>query len=174
MFKAVCKRSIRALNTKLWDPKAGFYFSYDMCAHQLIPIKVVGGLMPLFAGACSTEQATRLVHHLEHSFVKGPDWKLCPSCAADEPSFDPLRYWRGPVWVNVNWMLSHGLRRYSFTAQADRVRRDTMGLIETYGMFEYFDPRPTNAGGTASGLGGDVFSWTAALYLDFARNDALV
>ncbi len=166
------RRSIAALNTKLWDAKSGFYYSYDLRAKQRIPIKVVGGLMPLFAGACSPEQAQHLVRHLETDFVAGPDWRLCPSCAANEALFDPLRYWRGPVWVNVNWMLHHGLRHYGFAAQAERVRRDTIGLIETHGMYEYFDPRPTNAGGATHGLGADAFSWTASLYLDFINNTA--
>ena len=48
-----------------------------------------------------------------------------------------------------------------------------MGLIESYGMYEYFDPRPVNAGGVAHGLGADAFSWTAALYLDLIHNDKL-
>jgi glycogen debranching enzyme len=168
------RRSIAALNAKLWDPAAGCYFSHDLRTGRSIPIKVVGGLMPLFAGACSPEQARSLVHQLEHSFVPGPDWNLCPSCAADEAAFDPVRYWRGPVWVNLNWMLHHGLRRYGFAAQAARVRETTLRLIERHGMFEYFDPRPVSAGGSDHGLGADAYSWTAALYLDFVRNDTLL
>ena len=155
---------------KLWDERSGFYYSYDMKARAPIPIKVSAGLLPLFAGICTPDQARRLEHHLLHSFVKGPEWLLCPSTAADEPTFDPVRYWRGPVWVNVNWMLYHGLRRYGLEASAGRVRAQTLGAIERHGMYEYFDSRPAEEGGAAHGLGADCFSWTAAMYLDFVRN----
>jgi len=165
------RKAIAAMNAKLWDPVSGFYYSYDLKTNRLIPIKVVGGLMPLFAGVCAPAQAERLVQHLETTFVGGADWTLCPSCAAAEPSFDPVRYWRGPVWVNLNWMLHHGLRRYGFAEQAARVRTGTIALIERYGMFEYFDPRPVAAGGADHGLGADAYSWTASLYLDFVLNE---
>ena len=29
----------------------------------------------------------------------------------DDPSLDPIRYWRGPVWVLVNWLVADGLLR---------------------------------------------------------------
>ena len=41
-----------------------------------------------------------------------------------------------------------------------RIISDTQHLIESYGMAEYFDPH------NGLGLGGDDFSWTAAIYLE--------
>jgi len=38
--------------------------------------------------------------------------------------------------------------------------------VERTGFYEYFDPRAEKADGDR-GLGGNYFSWTAALYLDF-------
>ena len=32
-----------------------------------------------------------------------------PSTAPDDPRFEPRRYWRGPVWAMVNWMIAEGL-----------------------------------------------------------------
>jgi glycogen debranching enzyme len=86
----------------------------------------------------------------------------------DEPMFDPVKYWRGPVWVNVNWMLHHGLLRAGKHELAARVRDDTLALLERHGFWEYFDPRPA-AAGRSGGLGTDGFSWSAALALDFLR-----
>ena len=85
--------------------------------------------------------------------------------AFDEPAFDPVKYWRGPIWVNMNWMIHHGLRRYGRDDLAERVKADTLHLLETVGMFEYFDARPADAGGVNHGLGTDHFSWSAALLL---------
>ena len=45
-----------------------------------------------------------------------------------------------------------------------RVRADTAALIERSGFYEAFDP--TNGAPT----GGDTFSWTAAIWLAWARS----
>ena len=36
------------------------------------------------------------------------------SLAADEPGFQPTRYWRGPIWPILNWVLQRGLDRYGY------------------------------------------------------------
>jgi glycogen debranching enzyme len=164
------ERAIASMNRKLWDPTRGFYYPYDLRAKRLIRIKTNSGFMPLFAGVCDEKQAARLAHHLEHSFAQGPDWRLCASTAADESSFQPIKYWRGPVWVNTNWLLWHGLRRYGLERQAERVKKDTFACLEEFGLYEYFDPRPGAAGRARHGLGADRFSWSAALALDWLEN----
>ncbi len=164
------KKTIAAINSKLWNNESGFYFAYDLKNNKSIPIKTSSGFMPLFAGICNDEQVTRLVDHLTSTFVKNDKWKLCPSTAADEESFNAVKYWRGPVWINVNWMLYHGLLRYGKNEIAKKVKNDSLYLMENIGMYEYFDPQPEDEGGTTKGLGADAFSWSAALYLDFLNN----
>ncbi|MEO6001832.1 MAG: trehalase family glycosidase [Opitutus sp.] len=158
-----------AINTKLWDADAGFYFSFDLRNRKRIRLKTSSGFMPLFAGICSSDQRDRLADHLTRSFTTSANGKLCTSTAVDESAFDPVKYWRGPIWINVNWMLYHGLRRHGLTLLAERVKRETLELLETRGMWEYFDPR-TTADGTGVGLGTDAFSWSAALALDLIWN----
>lgn len=161
-----------AINKKLWNEEAGFYFSYNLKTQQQIKIKTSAGFLPMFAGICNKGQAEKLGQQLTNNFISNNNWRLCPSTAADEPAFDALRYWRGPVWVNVNWMIYHGLLKYGYEALAKRMKADTISLIEEFGMYEYFDPRPQaiNHNETKAGLGADSFSWTAAIYLDFLNN----
>ncbi len=161
-------QAITAINRKLWDPVTGFYYAYDLRNRRRIPIKTSSGFMPLFAGICDAVQARSLAGHLEKSFTRGAGWRLCASTAVDEPAFEPVKYWRGPVWINLNWMLHHGLRRAGYGELAARVRTDALELIETAGFYEYFDARP----GATGGLGADRFSWSAALTLDFLENSA--
>jgi hypothetical protein len=75
------------------------------------------------------------------------------------------------VWVNVNWMLHHGLRQAGLDDLAERVRSDTLRVLGAAGRWEYFDPRP-GIDPSALGLGTDEFSWSAALALDFQCNPA--
>jgi alpha,alpha-trehalase len=70
-----------------------------------------------------------------------------------------VRYWRGPIWAVVNWMIADGFAQSAQADAAARIRADMLTLIETAGFSEYFDPKDGN------GAGGGAFSWTAAIYL---------
>lgn len=79
--------------------------------------------------------------------------------------FSPVRYWRGPVWINLDWLLMRGFERYGFREQAERLRRAIVGLVQNAGFYEYFDPI------SGRGHGSNLFSWTAALLLDVLTNE---
>ena len=92
----------------------------------------------------------------------GSDWQRRLSLASTlpgEPGFEPKRYWRGPVWAVINWMIAEGLARHGQDALAARLRRVTATAIARGGFAEYFDPM------TGAPLGGDAFSWTASIAL---------
>jgi meiotically up-regulated gene 157 (Mug157) protein len=68
------------------------------------------------------------------------------------------------VWINLNWMLAHGLTRYGYTLNADSLRRELLQLPIRFGFHEYFDSF------TGKGYGSDNFSWTAALFVDLVQD----
>jgi glycogen debranching enzyme len=83
--------------------------------------------------------------------------------AQNDPSFTPTNFWRGPVWVNLNWMAVRALQRYGFDAEAADLRARTLSLVaRTPTPYEYYNPR------TGDGLGSPNYGWTAALYIDLA------
>ena len=83
--------------------------------------------------------------------------------AKTEPTWEPRRYWRGPVWIIMNWFIMEGLERYGYDDLAEIIRQDTLGLIETAGFREYYDARD------GSGCGSVDFSWSAALALEMSK-----
>jgi hypothetical protein len=151
-------KSEKALE-KLWDEYAGQYWSRDFITHRPLKNPSIATLMPLYAGCITKERAAKLVKLLEHDTKFGPAYPV-PSVPLDSPDFDPDRYWQGPTWVNTNWLIIDGLKRYGFTEHASALRETTLEMVGRGGMAEYFDPN------TAEPLGADGFSWTAALTLD--------
>ena len=67
----------------------------------------------------------------------------------------------------MNWIIYKGLKRYQEFDLADRIKKDSIELVEKCGFYEYFDPRRDQYKTKPQGLGGANFSWTAALILDF-------
>lgn len=163
-------KSISAMNAKLFDPSVGAYTHYDLRNNKPISFVSSSSFAPLFCGAPSIEKAALLKQTLINKFG-GEDNYLCASFDPSNTRFDPKKYWRGPVWINLNWILFHGLKRYNFFALANQIKQDSLSLIEKEGFYEYFDPRKTNPESQKRGYGGNNFSWSAALLIDFLHQE---
>jgi len=157
----------RAFNGKLWDDEEGLYFAYDARHHQLVRENGVATFAALYAGLADRAQAEVLVGaHLENAEEYAPDGHsrfLVPSQAKNNYFFEPRRYWRGPVWILINWMVMQGLERYGYADLAERVRRDSLTLMRSAGFYEYYDPRDGSPAGASD------FSWSAALALEMVE-----
>jgi glycogen debranching enzyme len=81
----------------------------------------------------------------------------------DASQFDEDRYWKGPTWLNTNWMVVNGLRVYEQHAVADDLTERTLDMVDRAGFYEYFSPL------SGEGYGAPDFSWTAALVVDLVR-----
>jgi glycogen debranching enzyme len=157
-----------SFNNRFWNENAGLYYDYDMRAGKPIPINTASTFLSLFAGLPSKEQAQRLIEeHLLNPIEYAPNGEVrrwVTTTAKTEPTWEPRRYWRGPVWIIMNWFIIDGVRRYGYDDLADIIRRDTLSLIESAGFREYYDARD------GSGCGSDDFSWSAALTLELSTN----
>ena len=71
--------------------------------------------------------------------------------------YESQRYWRGPVWLHINWMIALGAAQNGRLDLAEKVRASSIECLRASGFWEYFDAD------TADGCGGDDFSWTAAV-----------
>ncbi len=159
------QQSLRSFREKCWNEELGMFVPYDLRGEKQIKAKEIGGLTPLFAGIPSQDQASKMNAYLEELHQRG--YYLTPSYDVDSPLYDSKRYWRGPIWPHMNWMLHHGLKDYGFGQTAEWVKADTFELIEKLGFFEYFEPEKAIAQGLSRGYGGDLFSWTASSIIDF-------
>lgn len=158
---ARAERLTAALVDRLWDPAEGMFFCRDVLGGGPIPERGVSGLVPLILPALPADTAAALVRTLRGPhFELGGAARLVPSYDLTGHAFDPHRYWRGPAWFNVNWLLERGLRLHGEHAEADALRRSMLVTAEKSGFAEYVDPY------TGAACGARGFSWTAALTLD--------
>jgi glycogen debranching enzyme len=155
---------------RFWDEEQGLFYDYDLRRQRLIHVSTGMIFLPLYAGLASRQQAERLVrehfHNPEHYAVDEVVRYRLTSASKSLPSWDSRRYWRGPVWILLNWLVSEGMRDYGYVSEAQALRSDALQLMAKSGFREYYDARD------GSGCGSESFSWSAALAIEWlqARN----
>ena len=147
---------------KLWSDRHGQYLCYDRAAGALIDSPSVGGILPVFAGLAQ-ERVTPLVKRLE-ALASRARFSV-PSHDPGDARFDAKRYWRGPVWLIVNYMIYDGLKAAGEEEMAAKIMASSLALINESGFAEYYDPQ------TGAPCGGGRFTWTAAMVLEFLAQD---
>lgn len=148
--------------TWLWNEQLGAYCSRDIVTRASSNFITSASFLSFYAGLRDEARDRRLLEHLERMSRRVS--YLVPSLDPDDPGFDSIRYWRGPVWFIVNFMIGVGLSEAGHSEWGDRVQRDTNKLAQVSGLYEYYCAK------TGRGVGGDDFSWTAAMWLHWARN----
>lgn len=141
----------------LWHEEAGAYCSRDATTGQSSALVTNASFLAFYAGVGSSAQRARLIAGLDRLTQSATF--LLPSLEAGSRAYDHKRYWRGPVWLVVSYMVARGLAEAGQNAWAERIRDDSRKLIEQSGFYESFSPED------GSGSGGPDFSWTAAMWL---------
>jgi glycogen debranching enzyme len=157
-FHDAAARIHAALLERLWDGER--FRPRDLRAGRLIEDRTILSLGPLLDPDLPADVLRAVVAELESPHFRSEGGLGVASSDLLAPEFDRRRYWRGPVWASLNWLLARGLRWHGLTDRAGALERTTLALVEAAGMREYFDPL------TGEGLGSDDFSWTAAVVTD--------
>jgi hypothetical protein len=149
----------RVAFAELWDEPTGQYYSRARTTGRLIKLPTVATFLTLLAHLPSGAHEERLLALLGDESRFWPRHPV-PSVPIDARQFDADRYWRGPTWINTNWLVVEGLRRTGHPDVASELRRRTLDLVAHSGFAEYFSALD------GEGYGAPEFSWTAALVLD--------
>ncbi|MEY3702589.1 MAG: hypothetical protein RLZZ561_209 [Pseudomonadota bacterium] len=141
----------------LWNEDVGAYCSRDATTGESSSLVTNASFLAFYADVGSKTQRARLLKALERITTTAN--YLLPSLEAGSRDYDHKRYWRGPIWLVVSYMVAQGLAEAGHLEWAERIRTDSAKLIEKSGFYESFSPE------TGDGSGGPDFSWTAAMWL---------
>lgn len=170
-----------ALQRYAWDEDAG-YFGYVLHDEQGDPCGLLrdengvnfnrglGGMSPLFAGACTPQQRDLFWARLQD---EAHFWTGCGISTVDRqaPYYRRDGYWNGAVWMPYQWIffkaaLDAGLGDFAF-----RIARNALDLWQgecdrTYHCFEHFMIESRRGAGwhQFGGLSAPVVHWFAAYY----------
>jgi len=157
-FTALALKAERAILTKCYDPEVGAFFDLATAREHPVRVLTITSLMPVLQKTIEPSVLERLVkRHITNPKEFWLPYPL-PSVAASEPSFDPAMsnglLWRGPTWLNTNWLIYKGLKFHGYHDLADRIRQSSLELVLKSGFWECFNPY------TGEGYGADNFGWS--------------
>lgn len=140
-FQSVYEKVKDKINMLCWSEKDGLY--YDRLFNgELTGVASPSSFLPMFAGICSQEQADSMVKVLldEQRF-----WTAMPvpSMPKDSEFYD-IDMWRGCSWLNINYFLMLGLKKYGYNELAEELKNRTLSAVnkwyeETGNLFEFYD-----------------------------------
>lgn len=142
----------------LWNPDVRAYTAFDPHLEAHSGSVTSASFLHCYAGVLDRTEHAHSIDHLRR-FARRVKF-LLPSFDPQADGFDARKYWKGPVWHIINYLVAKGLHECGEERLALRIERDTLTLSEKTGLFEYYDPE------TGEGLGGKTFTWSAAVYLD--------
>ena len=154
-----------AIDAEMWCDELGVYVDIDRTTGDQICLPVAGGLTPVLL-ELPAERIGAVVRAVRDTFaVTDPETsaRVIPTVPVDHVAFEADRYWRGPAWVNIMWLLVRGLRRAGESMLADDIRAGVLTLVDRSGCAEYYNPLNGEPRGASD------FSWTAALTLDLLQ-----
>jgi hypothetical protein len=167
----------KGIQDHLWDASMKAYRNYDVVKGGLTSKDIslnLGAFSPIYASVPGVAQLEEMLSVLTSNHFATVDeiksGKVWPFVTFDrqDPNFKSTNYWRGPVWINMNWIFYKGLKLYSNQSEAAKelavvVKKATIDLSLQTGLWEYFDCFDS------SGHGTDDFSWSAALLIDLVN-----
>ncbi len=136
-------RQCELINKYMWNDEQKLYMDYDSSGGKQNILLSNAGFLPLLCGAASREQAGEMIKHLNNPDTFGTAIPIA-TLAKSEDSYNDKDMWRGPMWVNLNWLIIRGLQRYGYVDYVQSIRHKTMQVIERYyqrygTFFEYYD-----------------------------------
>jgi hypothetical protein len=163
-YDAMAAKVTSSMLDKMLDRANGGFMSLIGADERRVQPLTVGALVPLVMPNIPQDIVDEIVDR--HILRRDKFWLRypIPSVAATESAFDPREdklIWRGPTWINTNWLVWRGMRAHGHSENAEHLAARTVELVAKQGLHEYYNPL------SGQGMGARSFGWSA-LALDMA------
>ena len=145
-------RTRRAIQDRMITESGGVLQAHDLIGKERKQSKVnhAGKFVLLFGHCLSTGQARSLAADLSDPRSGYATAFPVPSVPTLDPTFDGDEYWRGNVWLSINWLIHKGLLNYGMVDEARLLAKQSHELVSLAGFQEFFNPH-TGKGGMKYG-----------------------
>ena len=154
----------------LWNVQQGLFFDFNFMTKQMSDYKYASTFYPLWAGLATPEQAKAVVSNLKEFEQPGG----LPMSTVETGAQWDLPY----GWGNIEMIAIDGLRRYGYSADADRVSSEFLSTVaenfrrdgeirEKYNVVTKSSEAHAELGYHMNVVG---FGWTNAAFLELLHN----
>lgn len=167
-FCYAAKQRAQAIQRYFWDSEQQFFCDYHFPSQTRTHVLSLAGLLPLFAGIATREQAAVVALRIEQSF-------LCTGGLVTTLNTSGQQWDAPNGWAPLQWFAVKGLQRYGhhqlantimqrFSSMIDDHYQKTGVLLEKYNVV---NPDIAVGGGEYEVQLG--FGWTNGVYQDFRQ-----
>lgn len=155
-YRAQALATRQAIMRHLWSSKDAMFWNRRRDTGAVVRVLAWSNFLPLVDGMLSQRAGQRMIrlHLLNEAEMRSPYGFR--SLAKSDPDYNndaiinPYSNWRGPLWINANFLDWIALRRYGFTAESHWLAVSLAGVlsrdVEKWGsMHEDYDAE-TGAG----------------------------
>jgi alpha,alpha-trehalase len=123
-YRAEAAATRKAILTQLWSAQDGVFLNRRRDNGEWVRVVSWTSFLPLVDGLLPAKEARRMIrrHLLNPEEMRSPYGFR--SLAKNDPAYnneaiiDPYSNWRGPIWINANYLDWVVLRRYGFRAES--------------------------------------------------------
>ena len=145
----------------MYDPEENIFFDADVKTAEHKTLWSASAFLPLWAGVdIKADKAREMIkNHLldkEKFFGKVP----FPCIAYNQKEYRCDKWWRGPLWLSLAWLMVETLEKYGFEKEYNQVSKTYYDMLLNDGnLREHFNSQ------TAEGLGTYDQGWTSAIFI---------
>jgi len=154
----------RLVYARLFDRSDGLFYDRLVAEDRLHKVLTPASFTPLWVGLpvprdVAHDMIIRYLVNPKHFFGSRP----FPVVAYSDRNYKSDTWWRGPVWVNIAWIMVDILHKFGFEREKNEAIRKIIDMMarndEIYELY---------SSATGDPLGAVAYCWSSAVFMDLA------